>query len=106
MTIFTKPGIQVYGLKPEALFGIIVCHSVFSDHGQKFTLTSVTDTAPDRLPKSLHKEGYAFDIRIRDLRGVLAGVMASRLREALGSEFTVVEEPDHIHVELDYVQTF
>ena len=106
MTIFSKPGIKVYGLKPEALFGILICSSVFSDHGQKFTLTSVTDTAPGRVPKTLHVEGLAFDIRTRDLRGVLAGVMASRLREALGFEFTVVEEPDHIHVELDYVQAF
>ena len=72
-------------------------------HAILFTITSVRDGV--HMPGSFHYSGLAFDIRIFDLRGVLAHVVADRLREALGSLFTVVLEQDHIHVEFDHEET-
>lgn len=97
MFVNVKSGVSVDGLKPEALFGMMVCAGVFADLNQVFTVTSVCDGK--HMDNSLHYYGMAFDIRTRDLRGVLAQVVASRLHEALGGCFQVVVEPDHIHVE-------
>lgn len=97
MKICVKSGLDISGIQPEMVFGVLVCASVFDDADQKFTITSVCDGK--HMPSSCHYFGRAFDIRTRDLRGVLAGVIGSRLQEALGSQFQVVVESDHIHVE-------
>ena len=46
---------------------------------------------------SLHYKGLAVDLRTRDF----TDEWARYLRNALGSGWDVVVEPDHIHVELD-----
>ena len=99
----TKQGVSVRGVAPELVFASLICESVFNEAGQKFTLTSVCDGR--HKVNSLHYVGKAFDIRVYDLRGISSYVMASRLQEALGSEFQVIVEPDHIHVEFDLEKT-
>lgn len=95
--INVKSGVDIRGICPELLFGIMVCDGVFSDLNQRFTITSVKDG--QHMNKSLHCVGLAFDIRIFDLRKCHPSVVVLRLSEALGSQFQVVAEPDHIHVE-------
>ena len=100
MNVKIKQGVLPHGIQPEILLAILICSSVFDELGQKFTITSLYDG--DHMPGSLHKQGKAFDIRIFDLRGILAHVVCDRLHDALGSVYTVILEPDHIHVEYDY----
>lgn len=51
---------------------------------------------------SLHYQGRAIDLRIRDIADAsLKWRYRDRLAEALGEDFDVVMETDHIHVELD-----
>ena len=94
-----KEDVFIYGLKPETLFGMLICKSVFDDAKQKFTITSVVDGQHRKGSK--HYNGYAFDLRIFDLRGISTIEMGDRLKRALGGQFDVVVEPSHIHVEFD-----
>lgn len=99
----TKAGVRFVGIKPEMVFAALICASVFDDAKQKFTVTSVCEGT--HMPNSLHYCGAAFDIRIFDLRGVSSYEMARRLQDALGSDFQVVVESDHLHVECCYEKT-
>lgn len=50
---------------------------------------------------SLHYSGNAVDLRIRDLFNDQRQCVTERLRDALGSDYDVINEGDHIHVEYD-----
>lgn len=90
------------GVQPETVLGILIAGTVFAEAGLTMTLTSVTDGADWRSPGSLHLPGMAFDIRVWDLPTEQdRAKMVFKLKEALGREFDVVDEGDHIHVELD-----
>jgi len=100
--IYRKRGVRMNGVQPECLLGIMLASQVFADHGQRMTLTSVTEDAPGRLPNSRHKIGLAFDIRVWNLGGKAARqVWVQRLEAALGGEWDIVDRDDHIHCEFD-----
>ena len=55
---------------------------------------------------SLHYKNRAYDIRIKNIVGILefplvARTWAERMQVALGDDYDVVLEEDHIHVEYD-----
>ena len=50
---------------------------------------------------SLHYSGNAIDLRTRDLSNNQRQCTTERLRDALGSDYDVINEGDHIHVEYD-----
>ncbi len=65
-------------------------------------ITSANDSR--HLDNSFHYKNQAFDIRIYNIIGDVhyeAKRWAERLQQALGSDYDVVYEPDHIHVEYD-----
>jgi len=66
----------------------------------EFCITSVIDGK--HRPNSLHYSGLAFDLRTRHLK-TEDGVknVAAEIRGALGREYDVVVEKDHIHIEYD-----
>jgi len=94
-------GVRINDVQPETIFGMMIASSVFQMHNQDFTITSVTDGAEDRLPGSLHSAGLAFDIRTWSLSGFQLEKIVYDLQQALGEEWDVVNEEDHIHVEYD-----
>lgn len=63
--------------------------------GREATVTSVMDGVHQE--GSLHYKGLAEDIRIWDV----LETFKKRLEEALGLEFEVILEKDHIHIEYD-----
>ena len=68
----------------------------------KVWITSANDSRHG--DDSLHYQNRAFDIRIYNITGkvqVEAELWAERLALALGDEYDVVKEKDHIHVEFD-----
>ena len=91
-----KPGVSLTGLRPETLAGMQIADGVFRDLSETLTITSCTEGSHSR--GSLHYVGLAFDVRIRDLRNTVSAV-TRRLYVALGDEFDVVTESDHIHIE-------
>lgn len=92
----------VNGVQPEIVVAMMVASTVFAEWGLTMTVTSLTDGAEWRSPRSLHPSGLAFDIRVWDLKTDLKRIaMVRALQKALGDEFDVVDEGDHIHVEFD-----
>ena len=60
-------------------------------------------SANDRVHSagSLHYSGLAMDFRTRDIPAELRKSFSEKVKSALGSEFDVVLESDHLHVEFD-----
>jgi len=96
-----KPA-KVKGLKPEILLAAFVatglCGKLFN--GLDCVITAGTDSH-EHEPDSLHNDGLAIDIRTRDMPAARIKEFAQELRECLGSEYDVVIEIDHIHIEFD-----
>lgn len=95
-----KHGVKVGGIAPEMVLAAVVAACVFEDAGVDCVITSCKDGA--HSPKSLHYDGKALDFRTRDLDSPELRKEAARsIATALGPEFDVVDEIDHIHVEHD-----
>jgi hypothetical protein len=65
-------------------------------------ITSANDS--EHMEGSLHYENRAFDIRIKNIIGARnheARLWAERMQVALGDDYDVLLEKDHIHVEYD-----
>lgn len=67
--------------------------------GRDITITSISDGK--HATNSLHYKGLAFDCRTRNLSAADARMFASALETALGSDYDVVLEESHCHVEYD-----
>lgn len=93
MTI--KPGVSIAGVTAEAAVGLVIIYSVYMQQGAALRVTSCGEGK--HMPGSLHSRGRAWDL------GLVGddGEIAARLRNALGAEWDVVLESDHIHVEYD-----
>jgi hypothetical protein len=76
----------------------IITESVLKKFGAELVLTSVNDGK--HMDGSLHYKGCAFDVRTWQISGREMQVVAE-LKTALGQDFDVVLEKDHIHIELD-----
>jgi len=101
MAIYRKRGVRSNGIQPECVLGIMLAEQALRDIGLDLTITSLTDEAPGRHPRSFHRVGLAFDARIRGWTDDLVQRAAEALREALGGDWDVVVEGDHIHCEFD-----
>lgn len=100
MAIALKSSARITGVRPETLFAMRVAEGVFED--RKLGLMTVTSCADGKhSPGSKHYVGGAFDIRTRDIPQDQWQIVAGDIRERLGSEFDVVVEKDHFHIELD-----
>jgi hypothetical protein len=98
MAIRTKHGVSINGIKPELVLGIDIAHGYFNSMGiNEMVLTSIVDGKHSH--GSLHYIGYAADIRIWAIESKGLAEFTEGLAEELGSEFDVVLEKDHIHIE-------
>ena len=94
-----KNGVGLTGLQPEMLHAIDVLAGVWEERGNLIlTLTSCRDG--QHGPHSHHYKGLAIDIRIWDIRDEVRSY-AQYAQDALGPDYQVIREPDHIHVEYD-----
>lgn len=90
--------VNVACLQPIMMMGMVVIESVFRDHGvAEVVFTHICDGA--HMKGSLHPLGLAVDVRIWGVTDLPD--MVSDLAKALGNEYDVVLETDHIHVEYD-----
>lgn len=100
MAIALKSSARITGVRPETLFAMRVAEGVFED--RKLGLMTVTScTDGKHSAGSKHYTGGAFDIRTRDIPQDQWQIVAGDIRERLGSEFDVVVEKDHLHIEND-----
>ncbi len=98
MTAF-KPGVKIFGVRPEMLAVWPVIDSVYTSHGfPTCTITSVGDGKHGF--GSFHGNGLATDFRTtRTDPDYNWADVANDIRASLTDEFDVVLEKDHIHVE-------
>ena len=93
-----KKGVRLRGLQPEMLTAIDILAEVFERNNLPLTLTSAREG--NHGSHSHHYKGLAVDIRVWDIADSV-DAYASYMREALGPDYEVVVESDHIHVEFD-----
>lgn len=94
-----KHGVSVGELTPQACLAACITATVLARYGYGFVLTSGREGK--HIPGSLHAKGKAFDFRSREIHEGEREDLFTEIREALGPEFDVVVEKDHVHVEWD-----
>lgn len=100
--ISLKPGVRLFGLRPELLFAIMVAKEVYTSEaiGGELVITSVMDGTHSLGSK--HYAGCAVDLRTSNLHSGSSGeIVRKRISDALGGDFDVLFEGDHIHIEYD-----
>jgi len=91
------PGVRLIGLRPEMALALALAQQIYLRYQRvEFAITSVVEGKHKRA--SLHYAGCAADLRRPD-NAVQAAELGKALREALGDDFDVIVEVDHIHIE-------
>ena len=95
-----KRGVKVQGLQPEMLLALMVAQAAFLEKAIQLVITSALDG--QHSARSKHKLGYAVDLRTRDMPpGDMALNLAGKIKSALGNEYFVLLESDHIHIQFN-----
>ena len=93
-----KPGVTVKGIKPEILLALQEAREVYAKFGAPMVITSLVRTGGS---KSLHRFGYAVDLRITGMPSDRWAAVAEAIRRALGPPYDVLLETagaPHIHI--------
>jgi hypothetical protein len=99
--------VDVTGLQPQTLLAVRIAEAVWNRHGaDTLWITSAADGA--HKEDSLHYEGLAVDLRVRNLPQSSWETVTAELQAALGRQYDVILETDpakgpHVHVEFDPV---
>ncbi len=93
-----KPRVKLH---PSTVWAVAmpIIHQVYRDHEETLVITSGTDGR--HMEGSLHYVGLAFDFRTRTVHPNDRMALTASLQAALGDEFDVILESDHIHCEYD-----
>lgn len=105
--ISLKPDVDIRGVAPEMVIGLMVVQPIINNHGAECVVTACKDGK--HKDGSLHYKGLAMDIRSKTLIPKDLPNIVQELRLALGPQFDVVLEGEntpgasaqHIHVEFD-----
>jgi len=96
--IHYKPGVRVFGIRPETVLAIQVAHEVYELYNADLVVTSVIEGSHSR--GSLHYTGQAVDLRLHDWLTVQQHEeVADEIRKCLTDDYDVVLESNHIHIE-------
>ena len=100
MHLKLKPGVRMFGIRPEMVLAATIVTSVYSEfNNAECVITSITDG--QHGPKSHHHKGFAIDFRTRHIPTGMLDTLRARVQACLGDEFDVVLEKTHLHVEFD-----
>ncbi len=95
-----KLGCDLRGLTPPmAIAYTIACHIYWERCQVRCVITSASDGTHG--PNSLHYKGKALDLRTNNIPRHALPALHADLKTALGAQFDVVLEDDHIHLEHD-----
>lgn len=92
-----EPNVQTFGMRTELLLAIVIAERIWSGYGVDLVLTSMCDGKHSET--SLHNAGAAVDMRSRDLASDAKVEAVKQLKAALGRDYDVILEVDHVHVE-------
>jgi flavodoxin len=91
-----KPGVNLDGVSWRLFYAAVVAEEIYKKFGAELVITSANDGKHG--DKTLHHKGLALDLRTWNLGGREMQV-AAEIRKALGKDFDVIVESDHIHLE-------
>ncbi len=94
-----KPGVDVRGIQPEILLAIQEAREVYRAYDATLVITSALDRK--HMTGSKHYDGQAVDLRTKNLMSPNRARVAEAINRALGPQYDVVLESDHIHIEFD-----
>lgn len=94
-----KQGVDIRGIKHETVLAFSIAQRVYQRFGLDCCITSCRDGEHKR--KSKHYDGYAIDLRTSNIPRNDRQLVCDRIIAALGQQFDVLLEPDHIHIEFD-----
>lgn len=92
-----KPGVDVFGIRPEVVLAIVVAERIWNSYGLGLTLTCSRDGKHSET--SLHYAGAAVDLRTHGMASDALAEAVRTLKGALGRDYDVIIEPDHLHLE-------
>ena len=96
-----KDDVRFKGVKKPLLEAMLKIYDIMEATGE-YTITSVSDGTHSL--NSLHYSGLAMDLRTKHMPATgpnCPEYVAARIRVALGPDYDIVCEGDHIHVEHD-----
>ena len=107
MIILKDDTVKFAGIKPEMVMASILVHQVFQKYELDMIITAGTEEFyPNgrRIHKegSLHPEGYALDLRSREVPDACYTKFCSDISESIGSEFQLIQHFTHFHLEFDH----
>ena len=95
-----KVGVDIRGIQPQIVLAYCIANAIYHDKaGIPCVITSASDGKHG--PNSLHYKGLALDLRTSSLKPEQVQPIYLALQSALGPQFDVVLEEDHIHCEYD-----
>ena len=97
-----KAGVDLRGISPEVIVGLLVLDGVFTRYGAPVVITSCRDG--QHMEKSKHYSGDAIDVRLVSKFNTTENVdvkVLAEARAALAEQFDLVLEASHFHLELD-----
>lgn len=90
-------GARIRGIRSEIVWALGVTDEIFARYGVEAVITSGIDGKHSR--GSIHYSGGAVDLRSRDFADGDAEKAVAELKDALGPDFDVILEHNHIHLE-------
>lgn len=92
-----KPGVRITGMRPEILLAILAAERAYAEAGCELMITSCIEGK--HSAGSLHYVGAALDLRTNHVPAEKLQALVAKIRAALGGDFDVVLEADHLHAE-------
>ena len=92
-----KAGVIVTGVRPEIVLALFVASYIYAKYGKPLWVTSLLDGKHSET--SLHYAGQAADLRTRYFDRPTQEAIVAELKEALGKNYDVILESNHIHME-------
>jgi uncharacterized protein YcbK (DUF882 family) len=95
--LILKPDVRIAGLRPEIVLAVLIAERAYAEADCELMLTSGIEGAHSR--GSLHYAGSAADLRTQSVPLEKLKPLVERIRIALGPDFDVVLESNHLHIE-------
>lgn len=92
-----KDDVNILGLRTELILAVLAAQSFCSSINKDCVITSCVDSMHSFT--SLHYAGCALDFRTRDMNNTEQKMFYASMKEALGMQFDVILESNHLHVE-------
>jgi uncharacterized protein YcbK (DUF882 family) len=98
MAVRIKKGVSIAGISTAIVVGLMITAGVLQKYESDTVITSGTEPEANHKEHSKHWPGDALDFRIWYIEEELLPTVAEDLQDALGPDFYVRLEPDHIHI--------